>query len=484
MGDYVIAKYLRLSIEDSKSDSMSLENQHLLLDGHIGLLNLPNCRVLEFEDNGYSGTNFERPAVKELLSMVEAGEVNCIIVKDFSRFGRNSIEMGYFLERVFPLCRVRFIAVDDQYDSAEHDCDTGGTDVAFKLLIHEQYSRDLSRKIKSSVDERKRRGEYIHPFFGYRKVNGKLEIDELAAKTVRRIFELALEGKGSSQIAKILYVEGRRTPAAYKRGVEHCIWEKGTIIKVLQNEQYIGTYVAGKGKTLEVGSGRQVAIDSEDWIRIPDHHPAIVSKDTFADVQAMLNQRLEPSRKRKTESSSPASPLKGKIVCADCGHTMQLSIGDNPEYFCRYTMPAPDKPCHKLKVDAKTLEKQVLRLLKQKAADVEDDALEPLPTQRRAEISALGDEKCRLYERFVFGELSREDYKAATAKLTAEIEELTRTQAAIAEQVKKQASGMAFKQAAEILKGKRKLTAELATALVDRVLVYPNGEIEVKLNEK
>ncbi|MCL2342870.1 MAG: recombinase family protein, partial [Firmicutes bacterium] len=160
MGDYVIAKYIRLSIEDSKSDSMSIENQRLLLDRHISAMNLSNAEILEFVDNGHSGTNFERPAVQELLELVRLGQVNCVLVKDFSRFGRSAIEVGYFIERVFPLFGVRFISVSDGFDSAEHVGDTGGMEVSFKFIMHEYYSRELSRKIKSAKQEKMRRGEY------------------------------------------------------------------------------------------------------------------------------------------------------------------------------------------------------------------------------------------------------------------------------------------------------------------------------------
>jgi DNA invertase Pin-like site-specific DNA recombinase len=137
LGRYVIAKYIRLSIEDGKNESLSVESQRLILDKHIAELCIPNAEILEFVDNGHSGTNFERPAVQELLELVRQGKINCIIVKDLSRFGRSMIETGYYIECVFPLFRIRFIAVLDHHDSAEHEGDTGGMDIAFKFLIHE-----------------------------------------------------------------------------------------------------------------------------------------------------------------------------------------------------------------------------------------------------------------------------------------------------------------------------------------------------------
>ena len=172
MQKYVIALYIRLSLEDYKYDSMSIENQHLALNEFVSSMpESANAEVLEFIDNGYSGTNFERPKVQELIEMVRANKIDCIIVKDFSRFGRNSIETGYFIERVFPLFHTRFISINDDFDSNQHKGDTGGMDVAFKYLISEYYSRDMSIKTKRAKYAKMQRGEYqskVCPY-GYRK---------------------------------------------------------------------------------------------------------------------------------------------------------------------------------------------------------------------------------------------------------------------------------------------------------------------------
>lgn len=149
MRKYVIALYIRLSVEDIKTESLSIPNQRLILrEKAMSLPEWDNGEVLEFVDNGHTGTNFERPAVQELLTMVQAGSIDCIIVKDLSRFGRNSIETGYFIERVFPLYHTRFISVSDDFDTVNFKGDTGGIDVAFKYLISECYSRDMSMKTK------------------------------------------------------------------------------------------------------------------------------------------------------------------------------------------------------------------------------------------------------------------------------------------------------------------------------------------------
>ena len=161
MQKYEIALYIRLSIEDYKYDSLSIENQSLVL--HEFVASMPeseNAEVTEYIDNGYSGTNFERPQVQKLLELVRGNKIDCIIVKDLSRFGRNSIETGYFIERVFPLFHTRFISVSDDFDTTRSRGDTGGLDIAFKYLINEYYSRDMSMKTKSAKHAKMQRGEY------------------------------------------------------------------------------------------------------------------------------------------------------------------------------------------------------------------------------------------------------------------------------------------------------------------------------------
>lgn len=198
MQKYVIALYIRLSIEDYKYESLSIENQRLILREYVQSMSEGDyAEVLEFVDNGYSGANFERPQIQELIGKVRENQIDCIIVKDFSRFGRNALETGYFIERVFPLFHTRFISVSDGFDSDRHKGDTGGMDVAFKYLISEYYSRDMSMKTKTAKYAKMERGEYqstICPY-GYRKgADGIMEPDPEAAAVVREIFRLAAQG--------------------------------------------------------------------------------------------------------------------------------------------------------------------------------------------------------------------------------------------------------------------------------------------------
>ena len=161
LSDYKIALYIRLSVNDKRVESNSIEHQKLLLTKYAENMEIKNVKILEFVDNGYSGTNFERPAMQKLLELVKTYQVNCIIVKDFSRFGRNIVQTGYFLEQVFPLYHVRFISINENYDSDKTKNNTGGIPVTIQFLKNEYYSRDLSQKSKSAKYSKMEKGEYI-----------------------------------------------------------------------------------------------------------------------------------------------------------------------------------------------------------------------------------------------------------------------------------------------------------------------------------
>ena len=316
MNEYVIAKYIRLSQDDAVSESLSIPNQRLLLNRHIDELDMPNATILEFVDNGYTGTNLERPAIQEMLELMRCGRINCIIAKDFSRFSRNAMESGYYIERVFPLYRVRFIAIGDFFDSSDHLDGTGGIDVAFRFLMHEYYSKDLSMKVKSAKRVLMERGEHIvgGAIYGYRKNDsGKWEPDPEPAEIVRQIFSMALEGLSTSQIRDRLFTARVPAPREYEymqRGKEfepRYIWPTRSVFRVLTNEQYTGTYIAGKIESTRIGNKSRVEHDRSDWIIIPNSHPAIVNKEDFAAVQEMLKNPKERAPQKPTPSSHSAA---------------------------------------------------------------------------------------------------------------------------------------------------------------------------------
>jgi DNA invertase Pin-like site-specific DNA recombinase len=380
--EYVIAKYIRLSIDDKQSESMSVENQRLILDDFINAMPEDNIQVLEFVDNGQSGTNFERPAFQELLNLARQGKIDCLCIKDFSRFGRNSLESGYFIEQIFPLYGIRFIAVTDNFDSDDFKGTTGGIETTFRHLLSEQYSRDLSKKIKSAAHSRMLRGEHQSGrcLYGYRKgADGKLEVDETAAENVRLIFNMFLNDKKIKEIQKKLLEKRVPTPGECsasqgKKVKGHAAfsepefsWERSKIRSILGDEQYVGTYVAGICTSAGVGSRKFVRKEESEWIKIPNHHPAIIEKEIFDTVQERLRKLKKEKRKEKPVS------LKAENIFDAMGRNR----------------------------------------LNKEAANV---MLEEQSEQERQ----LMDEKRRLYERFVLHEVDRSAYMTQKAELEAE----------------------------------------------------------------
>ena len=480
-------------------------------------------------DNGYSGTNFERPAVQELIELVRQGKINCIIVKDFSRFGRNSIETGYFIERVFPLYKTRFISISDGFDSAELEGDTGGMDVALKFLIHELYSKDLSRKIKSAKREKMRRGEHISKncIFGYKKVGNRLEIDESAAETVRMIFDMKNDGKKLFDIEQHLYQEKRPTPAEHKSKVENptCIWRKSAIYDMIRNEQYIGTYIAGKHEQLEFWSKTQIKVSEDKWIKIPNHHPAIVGKSVFDGVQEIINKKIEAKRKKKLGthhrySDKIKSPLKGKVVCGYCNHVMTYKDGKNAVFHCVHTRSAPDKECHNLKVSVDELESAVYeKITNHMKSSFNIDNFNDLSLQNKQKldndklITQLENEKRAIYEGFVGGNISKDEFLLEKSKLDKRLDELHKIRVIMEkETVKQSAENESKDKISQILKmadGENGLThqlnvplpfakdcslrkdygqAQVVNLLIDKIKVFKstskNLSIEVITNEE
>ena len=490
--EFVIAKYIRLSLDEAKSGSMSISNQHLILDRHISEMGIPNIKVLEFVDNGYSGMDFERPAVQELLELVRIGAVHCIIVKDMSRFGRNLIDTGYYIEKVFPLYRIRFASVSDGFDSSNYEGGTGGLEIAFKFLMHEYYSLDLSKKIKSAKRAKAMRGELVSKncAFGFKKTGNRLEIDEPAADTVRLIFDLAIKGLSLASIAGRLYDEKRITPRAYKRNNSPefpYVWSLTTIHSILSDEQYVGTYTALKTKIMGVGSGKVIEVDESEWVKIPNHHPAIIDKAEFEAAQNRHRRTEKPRQTRELDTTERhvhrGHPLKGKVVCGCCKHIMEAVKTKNATYRCQFTKAVPDIECHLLKVSANDLEAAVLSGILEKAALF---AKQTIPCKQQSghasrhesQIEQIEHAKRTLYERFITGEINVDAYKA---EKTIYEEVSTRTKQALTALTKDSAIQPLLKKLslAATNASAEGLTMDVADYFVEKVLVYPDHKLEI-----
>jgi len=314
------AIYLRLSSDDNdidgiKTESTSIEGQRNIIHSFINNnADLSRTEIKEYFDDGYSGTSFSRPAITQLLEDLRKGIIGCIIVKDLSRFGRNFVETGEYLEQIFPLLNVRFIAVNDNYDSYNNQITE--MSVPLKNLMNEMYSADISKKIKSTLKIHIEKGYFSgKPPLGYTLKNHKLYIDEKAAKYIKYIFSLAQNGMTITEITKKLNKERVPTAAEYFGYGKNTLWARDIVKKVLQNTVYIGTVT--RNKNTNIRPRIEVSRDKSEWIVFENSHQPIISKETFEKVQKMFTNKKSGNR-----SGNYYPELKGKIKCGVCGRAV------------------------------------------------------------------------------------------------------------------------------------------------------------------
>lgn len=323
-----VAIYIRLSREDGdKEESDSVGNQRKLLTEYVAK---KEDFILydTYVDDGYSGTNFNRPDFKRMIADIEDGKVNCVVVKDLSRFGRDYIDTGRYLERYFPELGVRFISVTDGIDSMKQAYDML---LPIKNIFNEQYARDISKKIQATVKSKQKAGEFIGAFtsYGYKKSptnKNKLVIDDYAADVVRRIFSLYIQGYGKQRIAKMLNAEGILCPSEYKKvnGENYKNWNRlesttywsySTVNSILHREMYVGNMVQGT-KHQRMRS-KQKKMPKEDWIIVENTHEPIIDKETWEKAQSLLTKRT-----RELDLETNKNIFAGFIKCGDCGRSM------------------------------------------------------------------------------------------------------------------------------------------------------------------
>lgn len=343
-GHFLAAMYLRLSRDDSdvgevmgveghvKSESDSIGNQRELIKAFIR--EQPDIELYDiYVDDGFSGSNFDRPEFKRMIRDIEAGRVNLVIVKDLSRFGRDYIESGRYLQKIFPALSVRFIAVTDRYDSFRADAGESGIVLPIKNFINDSYCRDISIKVKSQFEVKRKNGECIAPFapYGYRKAKNnknQLVVDDYAAEIVRKIFAWKMEGMANFAIAKKLNALGILSPKDYKKsvginykggfsGASISQWSCSTVKRILTNEMYLGHLVQGKTEKINYKLKKSVEKPREDWIKVEHTHEAILSEDTFRVVQNLLK-----TDGRVSPTSGKNGFFTGLLFCGDCGEQM------------------------------------------------------------------------------------------------------------------------------------------------------------------
>ncbi len=506
---YTICIYVRLSSEDDdlddnmyKDESNSITTQREIIHSYIDSQpDLAGSRIIEKCDDGFSGTHFDnRPQFQEMMELAKSGEINCIIVKDFSRFGRDYIELGNYMEQLFPFLGIRFISVNDGYDSNNlSEGEIGGLDVSFRNLVYDYYARETSKKEKLAWKKGAERGEYhaATTLYGYKKSADdkfKLEIDPDAAQIVREVFSMRIAGMLYADIAANLNKREIPTPTEYKcmkgdtrkinnRG-RKCYWSASVIATMLRNEKYAGNMVLLRTYTDRI-AGKQKRRSKDEWVRVENTHEAIVSYEDF-----LLAQGEEEKTKCK------AAWRQNIFVCGICGRKMRgmqgsrMMCGVNADtkgvVTCvdtSLTYPKAEKIIwtiiqNKINVfldrDALTKDVSKLPILERKCEHIKS-------AMETAELSW----KC-LYNDYADRKISREVYSEKTAEYRQQKDnlekELEKFEADIRNERLRQVQDKKINPILEAFSKESKLTEEMKKVLIDKVLVYPGDRFEIIWN--
>ncbi len=377
----VLALYERLSMEDAdlrttkKVESNSISNQRKLLQDYYDThTELQEYEIVEYCDDGYTGTNFDRPQFMIMMEKVRAREIHAIIVKDLSRFGRDYLEVGTYLELILPLFGTRFISVNDNFDSNNYIGTTGGIELALRNLINGMYSRDLSVKIRSANKTRSRRGDYWggFAFYGYLlnpRDKHKLIVDQEVVPIILRIFQECIDGLSASQSAKGLNTDGIPSPVEHKRAIggkyngrvmeNQSIWTASAIIRILKDERYTGKMVSNKRETIGISTNKMRALPSDEWIVVNDTHEAIISQEMFELAAAARKGRIKTVNK-----NTAGNRADNLFVCGHCGRRLQKSHGKITHLFCTKAGVVEESPCARIHEPIEELEYKVLTLIK------------------------------------------------------------------------------------------------------------------------
>lgn len=501
MGKYQIAIYIRLSKEDGRcrEESNSISMQRILLQRYVKD-NFADYDLYEFCDDGYTGTNFERPGMQDMLERVRNDEIDCIIVKDFSRFARDYIELGSYLEQIFPFMGVRFISLNDRYDSDNYQGSIADIDVNFKNLVYDLYSKDLSEKVRSSLAVRKEQGQYVsgNSPFGYEKDSKDrhaLLIAEDEAEVVRRIYSLTVEGYTSSEIARLFNQTHVKTPIEFKiekgktsrvpKG-ERFVWSSSTICQILRNEIYIGNIVQKKFEKDFVG-GKNHLKPREEWLISYNHHEPIIDREVFDKVQKGRGRKRNPQHNR-------IHPLTGKLVCGGCNKNLRCRSGSNPYFTCHNRYSNAMGSCVG-KVNAIFLEQYVLFMMQDKmkekgeferlCAEEAERLKQEIEEQRKkknvlsARIQKIKQQKFEVYQDYACGRAdSFHSDEIMVKSIEKELNELLmKLEASQINMESKREKRIAASPFAELSK-------EMIDRYVDKIVVYDEQHIEIFWKEK
>lgn len=510
-----IAIYIRLSMADEdtgkgKEESNSVINQrsliHQFLDGHA---ELSECPRTEFVDDGFTGTNTDRPAFQNMIGQIREGRFGICITKDFSRFSRDYIEIGDYLECVFPFLRVRYISINDGYDSEAYKGTTGGMEMVMRNIVYAAYSKDISAKVVAGKRQSMKKGHRNGlPPFGYKQDPQQKSmnvIDPEAAEIVRKIFDLALAGVSIGEIAQKLNDEKVSTPAVYFRMKNpesnkfrnmslNQSWRYDTVAKILRRYTYTGAAVGHQTKCVSPCS-KKVQVKKEEQIIVPGMHEAIVTEKEYYQAQKIVKRM---GRKRATEKEYP---LKSLLYCGNCGRHLARS-GITSRFRCCYGQHERGSACREVRSPQETDMEEIafesirnficmaderqsrlkLKQARQKAVAQKESETSEV---RRGRIKFLKKEKLKAYENYCAGKLDKDSYichkKKFDEKIT-EYEDNIRMNEEYAKDLEQSmpVPSKELEAAISTYKGEECLTSGMARSFIEKIVIYPEERMEIQ----
>ena len=516
---YLCGGYLRLSKEDddiAKSETLqsnSIENQKGYIEDY--LQSKPEIRVVDFYiDDGYSGVNFDRPDFQRMLQDIKDKKINCVIVKDLSRLGRNYIEVGKYIERLFPFLGVRFIAINDNFDSADDAALSNNIIVPFKNLINDAYCRDISIKIRSHLEVKRKRGEFIgaFPVYGYMRGEdkNKLIVDPCAAEIVKEIFAMKMEGMSQQAIADELNRLGVLSPAEYKKEQgsgyktvfqthSRAKWTAVAVLRVLTNEVYMGTLIQGKESTPNYKVRVREKKPKEEWIRVENAHEAIISRTDFELISDILQKDT-----RVSTGKSAVSVYSGYLVCADCGCSMvRKKVRSGSLEYVYYVCSGNKKDkdiCSSHRISENTLNMAITKTLQlhlKQLGDLQEsiryiretsgnsDKIKKLVLQsekRKEDIEKYNRLKLECYEDYKKELITQDEYMLFKKELDNRIEEIQRAITELGKKKRMLLDGGYEKESLleKFLTSKEiELKRSILVRFISRIYVYEDHRIEI-----
>lgn len=506
--------YGRISLEtEENKERGTIDTQIELMQNYV---NESADIVVEdiYTDLSFTGTTFERPAFERMINDARSGKINCIIVKDFSRLGRNYIEAGNYIERVFPFLNIRFIAVTEDFDSFRP-----GTDLMMPLknIVNDYYSKDISKKVASAIHAQWDAGLFHSPVvpYGYKKMEqdkNRIEPDLLTVEYVRQIFDMFLEGSNYSQIANALNEVCVLAPRAYRQAGMVCAtsdtqgkWDSRQVKRILEDQHYVGDSIHGKNINAIYKGVKRKKTDKSEWQIVSNTHEPIIARDVFMKVQdklALLDKKYCEGRKNGTYREK--NIFTGKIKCADCGKGLQLRYEKGRWFYqCNTYVKEGKANCTSHVIDYKVLSNEVMSVIRShmKACLDSQQMIRNLNTKAEAaakydlftkeiskvrrEMQRIGTLKAGLYQDYTENLLTDAEYLKLNEDLTRKnevlsekLEELLRAQVYYAKSYRINED---WEKTIETYRNKRLLTKEMADAFVETVTIHEGGSVEVKL---